>query len=52
MPIEEENHDTENVPDEENEKYIVEDDEEINTDEPTDEELDKIDDGNLEGDEI
>ena len=39
MPIEEENHDTEN-------------DEEINTDEPTDEELDKIDDGNLEGDEI
>ena len=45
MPIEEENHDTENVPDEEN-------DEEINTDEPTDEELDKIDDGNLEGDEI
>ncbi len=45
MPIEEENYDTENVPDEEN-------DEEINTDEPTDEELDKIDDGNLEGDEI
>ena len=45
MPIEEENYDTANVPDEEN-------DEEINTDEPTDEELDKIDDGNLEGDEI
>ena len=53
MPIEEETHDTENVPDEENEEYEdTEDDEEINTDEPTDEELEAIDDGNLEGDEI
>ncbi len=51
MPIEEEKHDTENVPDEENEEY-AETEEETNTDEPTDEELDKIDDGNLEGDEI
>ena len=51
MPIEEEKNDTENVPDEENEEY-TEIEEETNTDEPTDEELDKIDDGNLEGDEI